>query len=104
MTEYYIVIIGAKYNPKNKLQKEIQEFLSTQDRKIITVDNLDVFKKNIIAYPKILNHDYPKCKPLQPSWWTNNILKSDTVTDWFLSFGDVHICDFVLRQGLYNEC
>ena len=68
----YLIELGSFYQPKNKLQKVVQEFFREQDRKVIAgescKDYLFYFKTRI----ETLNKQFTNCKPVDLHIWSHD--------------------------------
>lgn len=68
----YLIDLGMFYQPKNKLHKAIQEFISIQKRKVIKSKDLNTYKKYLGDNIMRLSDEHPNC--MSASF---NFLKSD---------------------------
>jgi hypothetical protein len=92
MKQYYLFYISYNYGTKNKLEKAVQQFLGTHDRKLIPAAELESWKKDIIRSIQIINDQNAKCKPVNAEWWTTGF--EDEFRDWALHLnGAGNICN-----------
>lgn len=93
---YYLGNVYQFLSPKNKLEKAIQDFISTYHREIYAETEIERIKENIIDETYTLNTLHKMCRPVNPSWWTPRIGVEET-TDWTL--GNVNCVRFVFQQS-----
>jgi len=67
-TNYYMTYNGHQLATKNKLEKEVSEYIKTLDRTLIHEGNLVAFKEMVIEKIEEFNQKHPRCKPLKPYW------------------------------------
>jgi len=60
---------GHQLATKNKLQQHVQEYLKGLDRTLIDHNHLDMFKERILYRISIINDVYPRCTPINASWF-----------------------------------
>lgn len=66
--QYFFVLISSGTQTKNKLQKEIYNYIKALDRKVLTQENVEEFKQNVLDYIATANATYKNCTPVQTSW------------------------------------
>lgn len=81
--KYYIGIINQTLIPKNTLEKSIQLFLENYERKLITEKQIEEYKTEIILNIKSLSAEHPRCRPIDPTWFTTDYDFSE-MEDWIL--------------------
>lgn len=95
---YYLAEVGMVYIAKNKLCKEVQDYLRTWNRKLIPEEKISAVKKKIIADIIDLNNLYPRCKPVSPHFWQPGY-KETLLADWAISFNGESIMSFIFLKG-----
>lgn len=65
----YLINLGVFYQPKNSLHKSIQNFIGTQQRRVINDSNLESYKEYLSNAIERLNSDHPKCTPVKIHFW-----------------------------------
>lgn len=68
----YFTITGNLLVAKNKLHKEIQDEIEHYDRVLIEDKDIHVFKTEILDKVDVLNKLNPRCKPVEPKFYSNN--------------------------------
>lgn len=67
-THYYLETNNT-LQTKNKLQTEFASYLQSLKAKLIDASKLPEVKKQILAKQEELNAKYPRCTPLNVSFW-----------------------------------
>lgn len=67
-TQYYMTYDGHQLSTKNKLEKEVAEYLKSIDRTLVHKGNLVAFKESVIEKIEEFNKKHTRCKPLKPTW------------------------------------
>ncbi|MEP2447379.1 MAG: hypothetical protein ABJI69_09135 [Balneola sp.] len=66
----YLSYVGHQLTTKNKLQKELREWLISKDRILInTEEDLEAYKKMVVNKVSELNEKHTRCKPIKVHWW-----------------------------------
>lgn len=91
--KYYMGNTGF-LQPKNKLQKNVQLYLRLFNRKLISEQNIEDYKTEILATINSLNNENPKCTPLTPHWWSPGVHDDDGSLDWNLGGIDCATLNF----------
>jgi hypothetical protein len=94
--KYYLGIINQTLMPKNTLEKSIQLFFKNYDRMLITKKQIEDYKTEIISNIKRLVAEHPRCRPIDPIWFTN--YDFGEMEDWIL--GDVNCIRFTWTCSL----
>lgn len=86
---------------KNKLQEAFKKFIKSIDRQIIDFDDIEKYKDMIIEESKKLSAQYPRCKPLDITFWSPRAygLKNPEDGDIILDDDGLHIVSFTLLFG-----
>jgi len=65
-------------NSKNRLTDEFQQLLKEISNRILESDE-DFWKlrTELVSQVANLNRKHPKCKPIQPEWWSGSIGNND---------------------------
>lgn len=66
----YLIDLGMFYQPKNKLCKAVQEFISKQQRKVFSDNRLKDYENYLEMNIKDLNKQFPKCTPVTINFWS----------------------------------
>jgi hypothetical protein len=81
---HYLSYLGHTLQTKNKLELSILRTLeNTANRDLIPEPDLKQYKSEILNMVAVRNSLYPRCKPVEVSWWQPNAGKSK---DWVLNF------------------
>lgn len=78
----YFTKVTHELVPKNKLQKQVQDLVKSYNRLLIDPIDLNLFKIQIVERIDELNKQNPRCKPVEPSFYSHNQI------DHQLYFGD----------------
>lgn len=89
--KYYLGNVNQFLAHKNKLEKAVQDYIKNYHRVLIKETDVEKAKNTIKTAIKAMNDIYPKCTPLNPSWWTP-ALDAEDEKDWIL--GDVECVRF----------
>lgn len=82
--KYYLGHIGQFLQPKNKLEKAIQEYIKFFDRKLIPETKIEDYKTEINKNIEVLTAKHSKCTPIRSDWWSPANSVRDEVRDWVL--------------------
>jgi hypothetical protein len=102
---HYLSFIGQTYTLKNSLEKAFLEMIKNENRKLIPSHELGLFQNRIIEAVHALNKSFPRCKPINVSWYSNRAYSCDQAgkyADHFLSIG-ASICTFHLYASNEGE-
>jgi signal recognition particle receptor subunit beta len=91
---HFFSYISNSYACKNKLEKEILAFLKTQERLVISANELDSFKANILSSIADCNDNNNRCNPIKAYWWVGHKEK-----DYHLSMGG-GVANFHLYESI----
>lgn len=82
----YLGHCGQFLQPKNKLEKFLQNYLQQNfDRKVIDETEIEKTKAAILKRIVGMNLDHAKCTPIEAAWWTNTPPFIDVeIQDWIL--------------------
>lgn len=89
----YFSYIGYTHSPANRLHEAVLSFLQTQNRQIITDENVETFKKEILDNIEELNKANPRCKPIEAE-----MCSPLTNGDIYLHMGGI-ICQFSIYKS-----
>lgn len=89
-----MMYVTSIYFPKNKLWKEIQNYLKSLDRRLIFERDISDAKRIIIKKINDLNKQFSRCKPVKASFWQGPIDK-----DFILSLDGESIIGFTFLKG-----
>ena len=67
-TNYYMTYNGHQLATKNKLEKEVSEYIKTLDRTLVHETDLPKFKEEFLKNIDDISKKHPRCKPLKPYW------------------------------------
>lgn len=95
----HLITCDNLYSCKNKLENQVQEYLRTHDRSIISNTQIGQFKKMIVDEIKAINAKHPRCKPVSAEWWNSDRHEETSRQTWILSFNGASICSFKALAG-----
>jgi hypothetical protein len=95
----HLITCDQLYGCKNKLEQQVQDFLLTHDRSIISHSQIEEFKKLIVDEIIAMNAKHPRCKPIRPEWWNSDRHEETSRQTWILSFNGSSICYFKALAG-----
>lgn len=95
--KYYLGHVGQFLQPKNKLEKAIQNYIKLYDRKLLPEYDLQLYKIEINDKIKALTAEHSKCTPIKSDWWTPSSSLTDEIRDWVL--GGVDCVRFSFMQS-----
>lgn len=96
----YLTRIENTYNPKNRLEQQILDYLKTQQRQLIPASRLEFYKDYITNTLEAISSQHPRCKRIRLEWWSPN--KYDDTEEyhtWRLSINNHQVCTFALYAG-----
>ena len=68
----YFTYASNRLVAKNSLQEKVQELVLKYNRTLVAVEDIDSFKKKIIDGILQLNRENPRCKPVNPEFYSHN--------------------------------
>lgn len=68
----YLINLGMFYQPKNKLQKAVQEFFKEQERKVIAGESVNKYQDYFDERIDALNKQFTKCTPVKLNIWSHD--------------------------------
>lgn len=66
---HYTLLVNYGTKPMNKLQSDILADLLTKDRALVSSNKLLSLQASIIHSIGLYNKSYPRCKPVEASWF-----------------------------------
>jgi hypothetical protein len=75
---HYFGKVTHNTQPKNKLEKAVSQLFEIGfDRRIISEQFLEHFKKIALEQIEVFNQIHNKCKPIEATWWQSSIKEGD---------------------------
>jgi hypothetical protein len=95
-TKYLVIITGIQYMefPKNKLEREVYDFLKQYDRVLVDKKQLKAFKALISTTLSAANKKYAAYNEFPTIW--NRVYQTDKYQDHKISMGVGRSCTFTL--------
>jgi hypothetical protein len=85
---YYFSHISNNLSFKNKLERDVFNFLKTKERTSVHENDLEDFKKAIVNGINELNATHKRCTPIKPDFWQPSLTyKEDEDHDIHLHVG-----------------